>query len=82
MLFGPSSAGVLTATLAPPALGGAARQGSRRSAWRSVRAVGVLRARLRGGLFLAVGIAALLALVALGSVAIVASSVVKDRQVE
>jgi hypothetical protein len=34
------------------------------------------------GLFLAVGIAALLAFVTLGSVAIVASSVVEDRQVE
>jgi hypothetical protein len=36
----------------------------------------------QSGLFLAVGIAALLAFVALGSVVIVASSVVEDRQVE
>jgi len=35
-----------------------------------------------GGLFLAVGIAALLAFVALRSVGIVSSSVVEDRQVE
>jgi hypothetical protein len=41
-----------------------------------------LKAACNGGLFLAVGIAALLALVALGSVAIVSSSVLEDRQVE
>ena len=46
-------------------------------------AVGVLLVlSVDGGLFLAVGITALLAFVALSSVAIVSSSVVEDRQVE
>ncbi len=87
MLFGLVLRGRSASEAHPTALGSAAPQVRPRiSPLRLTPALGAVGVLLvlafDGGLFLAVGIAALLALVALGWVAIVSSSVVEDRQVE